>query len=279
MDLMLVGEAIERSDSLRRQFLCNFETPIRIDYRGLRTFGTADVAGLSPDGSHLLILDWKYGKGVRVDAEENPAMILYALGYYQTVLSNDEQETVKRLTLSIVQPRLFSGFHFSTWEIDRERFLAAAQRIVEASWEIEEGRGVFRPSEHACVFCPAKKICSHAVKSAPPFASQHVVTEEEAVSAFKDAFGESIPADEIQSFTGTQPGEVVSDEAAARSAFDQAFGDDGGHPQHDDGVTEGLANFFTTPPEEKTERFLPEAPIAQSPVRLPKLRRAREFDN
>lgn len=44
-------------------------------------FGTADCIMIQ--GNTLFVIDFKYGKGVPVSAEENPQMMLYALGAYE----------------------------------------------------------------------------------------------------------------------------------------------------------------------------------------------------
>ncbi len=72
-------------------------------------FGTADAVILK--GETLHICDLKYGMGVRVDAEENPQGMLYALGaFYEFDMLSD----IKHVQIHIIQPRLD---HISQWEI------------------------------------------------------------------------------------------------------------------------------------------------------------------
>ena len=73
-----------------------------------RGFGTADCILIGGDTLH--VIDFKYGKGVSVSAEENLQMILYALGAYEACRILYPIETVK---LSIVQPRIDN---ISEWE-------------------------------------------------------------------------------------------------------------------------------------------------------------------
>ena len=64
-------------------------------------FGTSDCIIVC--GENLHIIDFKYGKGVPVSAEDNPQMKLYALGavnLYQMFYP------IKQIHLSIIQPRL-----------------------------------------------------------------------------------------------------------------------------------------------------------------------------
>ena len=64
-------------------------------------FGTADCI-LIADGV-LNIVDYKHGKGVRVSAEKNPQMILYALGSLEIFDGIYDLESVR---MTIFQPRL-----------------------------------------------------------------------------------------------------------------------------------------------------------------------------
>lgn len=64
-------------------------------------FGTADCLLLAGDVLH--VIDYKHGKGVVVDAAENPQMMLYALGAMHDYAMLYQFKTVK---MAIVQPRV-----------------------------------------------------------------------------------------------------------------------------------------------------------------------------
>ena len=64
-------------------------------------FGTGDCIIVADD--LLEIIDFKYGKGVRVEAENNPQMRLYALG---AIKLYGELYDIKRVRMSIIQPRI-----------------------------------------------------------------------------------------------------------------------------------------------------------------------------
>ena len=64
-------------------------------------FGSSDCILIH--GSDLYVYDFKYGKGVRVEAEDNPQMRLYALGAY---LMYREFWKIEQVHMTIVQPRL-----------------------------------------------------------------------------------------------------------------------------------------------------------------------------
>lgn len=123
-------------------------------------FGTADAITLSEDGFHLQVHDLKYGRGVRVDAEDNEQMMLYALGSYDQFAALGD---IQRVTLFIHQPRLE---HLSHWEISIEDLLAFGKRAKTAAgraMDIVEtgilGLEDLAPGESQCRFCKAKATC------------------------------------------------------------------------------------------------------------------------
>lgn len=113
-------------------------------------FGTADCIMISGDTIH--VIDFKYGRGVVVDAEENPQMLLYALGAY---LAYNFLYDIKRIQMSVVQPRVS---HFSSWECDVDYLLSFAEKAKEKALMAAEGQGEFQAGKH-CKFCKAKTTC------------------------------------------------------------------------------------------------------------------------
>lgn len=85
-------------------------------------FGTSDVVILADQT--IEIIDLKYGKGVPVDAYQNPQLMLYALGAVDKFDLVYEFKTVK---MTIVQPRLDN---ISTFEIDKNELLYWADNYV-----------------------------------------------------------------------------------------------------------------------------------------------------
>ncbi len=156
------------------------EAEKRVDFSGYvpEGFGTADC--IMVQGSTLFVIDFKYGKGVPVSAEENPQMMLYALGAYEACKF---LYPVTRIHLGIVQPRLPDGI--TDWECALEDLLAFGRHVKERAALAFSGEGEFSPDEKTCRFCRAKKQCrarsDHNVKQAfnlggiPP-----LITNEEA---------------------------------------------------------------------------------------------------
>ena len=88
-------------------------------------FGTGDLVIVSD--SNLDIVDLKYGRGVKVSAEDNPQMKLYAIGALSLF---DSLYDIKKVRMTIVQPRLES---ISTYEMLTEDLLSWAENIFQVS--------------------------------------------------------------------------------------------------------------------------------------------------
>lgn len=116
-------------------------------------FGTGDCIIVSDNV--LEIIDFKYGKGVRVEAAGNPQMKLYALGAY---LEYNTLFNIDSVRMTIFQPRL-SGVQSSD-EITVKELLEWAKKYVKPRAKLAyKGEGEFAPSEEVCKFCRAKAQC------------------------------------------------------------------------------------------------------------------------
>ena len=114
-------------------------------------FGTGDTVIIS-DGT-LHIIDLKYGQGVRVEAENNPQLGLYALGAYHAFNLLYNIETVKA---TIYQPRMRN---IATWETSPGELLAwAADTVKPAAALAIQGKGEYRAGEW-CRFCKLGATC------------------------------------------------------------------------------------------------------------------------
>jgi hypothetical protein len=144
-------------------------------------FGTADAIIIQ--GNELQLHDLKYGRGVKVDAEENDQLLLYAVGAIEQLGIAYEFERVR---LVIHQPRLDA---LSEWDCDVARVQSQAARAREAAKDaiLFRDQGVesfmsFAPGEKQCRFCKAKASC--------PALQQHVAKS--VVGDFEDLTVESV---------------------------------------------------------------------------------------
>lgn len=124
----------------------------RVDYGHIAPegFGTADCILIG--GKTLHVVDFKYGKGVPVGAENNPQMMLYALG---ALAAFDFLFPIEFVTLTIVQPRLDST---PSWTLPVEDLRAWGESIKETAQRAYAGEGDPCPGDW-CRFCRAKALC------------------------------------------------------------------------------------------------------------------------
>jgi len=120
-------------------------------------FGTGDAAIIA-DGI-LDIIDFKYGKGVRVEAQDNPQMKIYALGAYEAY---SFEYNIQRVRMTIVQPRLDN---LSTAEMSVEDLLAWADaELAPKAKQAYAGDGPQVPGDW-CQFCKVKHACKALAKT------------------------------------------------------------------------------------------------------------------
>lgn len=113
-------------------------------------FGTGDATIIADDTIH--IIDLKFGKGVKVDATNNPQLRLYALGAY---MAFKDVFDLTKVVMEINQPRLDQ---ISREEMTIDELLAWGESIKPTAKLAFEGLGEFNPGEH-CRFCKAKGTC------------------------------------------------------------------------------------------------------------------------
>ena len=131
----------------------------RLDYSHYAKdgFGTGDLVIVS-DGI-LDVVDLKFGKGVRVSAEHNTQMMLYALGALDIFDLLYDIETVR---MTICQPRLDS---ISTFELTVDELIQWAETELKPKAELAfKGEGEFIAGVH-CRFCRARSQCRERANS------------------------------------------------------------------------------------------------------------------
>lgn len=115
------------------------------------SYGTSDAIIIA-DGC-LEVCDFKYGKGVKVSAEENEQMMIYALGAY---LRYSFEYNIDRVRMTIIQPRLDN---LSEYEISVYGLLAWAEYSLRPKARMAyAGAGPQHPGEW-CQFCKVKTTC------------------------------------------------------------------------------------------------------------------------
>ena len=114
-------------------------------------FGTGDCLIVADDT--LVIIDYKYGLGVLVEAEKNPQMMCYALGALELF---DGIYDIKNVEMTIFQPR---RDNVSTYVISKNDLLSWAEEVLRPAAELAaKGEGEYRAGDH-CRFCKIKATC------------------------------------------------------------------------------------------------------------------------
>lgn len=114
-------------------------------------FGTGDCVIVADKTLH--IIDLKYGQGILVEAENNPQMMLYALGALDLY---DGLYDIERVSMTIFQPR---RENVSTWTITAEHLKHWAEHtLIPKAQTAFEGGGKYCPGMW-CTFCKAKVQC------------------------------------------------------------------------------------------------------------------------
>ena len=114
-------------------------------------FGTGDCLIISDDKLH--IIDFKYGMGVLVEAEDNPQMKLYALG---ALAVYDALYDIREVSMTIFQPR---RENVSTWTLSVDELKAWAENELKPRAKMAyDGEGEYLPGEW-CTFCRAAVRC------------------------------------------------------------------------------------------------------------------------
>lgn len=114
-------------------------------------FGHIDINILG--GGVLDVIDFKYGKGVKVDARDNNQLRIYALGSIEEYGFAYDIHTIR---LHIYQPRMNN---VSIWEVSRTDLGVWAETVLKPAAQLAYiGGGEFAAGKQ-CQFCKAKITC------------------------------------------------------------------------------------------------------------------------
>lgn len=115
-------------------------------------FGTCDL--LIASRGLVFVVDLKFGQGVRVEAQDNSQLRLYALGAVQMF---DPIFDFDEIVMTIVQPRLG---HRSQEGITKTELVEWGDRVIAPAAILAwNGQGNFAPGDH-CRWCRGKSVCA-----------------------------------------------------------------------------------------------------------------------
>ena len=127
------------------------------DYTAPGSFGTADCVIVA--GDTLKIVDYKHGVGVPVECDNNPQLMLYALGAYSAL---KDLYDIKNVEMSIYQPRIGN---ISTWATSMQELIDTATSVFKPkAEEAISDKGSFCAGEW-CRFCKGKNTCRERARA------------------------------------------------------------------------------------------------------------------
>ena len=130
-----------------------FTTEETVSYGDLLpgVFGSSDIVGRL-DG-RAVILDWKFGDGLMVEAEENPQLMFYAAAAMRTPSCAWAFEDVTEVECVIIQPPFLR-----TWTTTVERIAEFERQLVRAVNAAGLPRAPLADGDW-CKWCTAKPVC------------------------------------------------------------------------------------------------------------------------
>jgi len=125
----------------------------RVRYEEYVPQGSGSADCLIIGNGEMVVVDFKFGAGIAVSAEDNPQLKLYALG---CLLAFDAIYDIDRVTMCIVQPR---RENISTETVSKESLYRWAEEVVKPAARLAwAGEGEQRAGDH-CQFCKIKATC------------------------------------------------------------------------------------------------------------------------
>ena len=165
-------------------------------------FGTADHVAIDEERKQIAVIDFKYGKGVKVNATANPQLRIYALGAVGTLgwlHGLDDDFDGWTVTTAVHQPRIGNIDEWQEPLIDLLHW--GTEYVQPRSVAAQNGEGEFVPGEH-CRFCPLSGQC----------AAQAEQIRTEALADF-----DVVPAEKVYQLSDEQLGRLLDEAPQIRT--------------------------------------------------------------
>lgn len=147
-----VEHLTERAMEFANEPYIAFEVKVDISDYVPESFGRCDCVMFG--GDTLIITDYKHGKGVPVSPDENPQLMLYALGalkLYKPLFG----VALKKVAVYIDQPRIGA---YDGWACTVDELLAWGESVKPKAQMAFMGFGEYHAGDW-CRFCRANGIC------------------------------------------------------------------------------------------------------------------------
>ena len=130
-----------------------YEVETRVGFGDLLpgVFGSTDLIGRI--GNKAIVLDWKFGTGVAVPAEENEQLMFYAAASMRTPEAQWAFDGATEIELIIIQPP-----EVKRWTTTRARIEQFERDLVKAVNAAEQPNAPIKHGDH-CRWCAAKPVC------------------------------------------------------------------------------------------------------------------------
>ena len=145
--------ALKLLDEVDPEMQMEFQVETRVGFGDLLpgVFGSTDLMGRI--GNKAIILDWKFGSGVPVPAEENEQLMFYAAAAMRTPEAQWVFDGATEVELIIIQPPAIKR-----WTTTIARIKEFEQTLVRAVKLAEQPDAPLKNGDH-CRWCAAKPVC------------------------------------------------------------------------------------------------------------------------
>lgn len=130
-------------------------------------FGTADCIIIQ--GKTMDVIDYKYGKGVEVSAENNPQEMLYGLG---ALNEYGFAYDIEEIRLHIFQPRINN---ISVYTITIDELMKWSEEVKHIAAMAAKGEGIYRAGMH-CRWCAHAGKCPTLTETCTRFVKHYDLT-------------------------------------------------------------------------------------------------------
>jgi hypothetical protein len=148
-----IAVALELLDEVDPDKRMEYEVETRVGFGDLLpgVFGSTDLVGRI--GSRAVVLDWKFGDGVVVDAVENDQLMFYAAACMRTESAQWAFAGATEIELIIVQPPMIKR-----WVTTKERIKQFELDLMQAVKAAQKPDAKLQHGDH-CRWCAAKPVC------------------------------------------------------------------------------------------------------------------------
>lgn len=167
-------------ESLKEKYPCHIEHSFDMDDIFPDLYGTADCVIYNKTDKILHVIDYKHGKGLPIDVENNLQLQYYALGALHTLPYHCAE-----VQMTIVQPRCYHpGGMIRSWRVSALHFIDFKLELIAAAKETQKKKAKLLAGDH-CMFCLAKKTCPQKQKQSAETAKKELTFYRDPALDFK----------------------------------------------------------------------------------------------